>query len=138
MLSCFGDALRTAAPPLPAAGFALAVAPGQASIGLLILPAFILTTLWTASAGWAPSCSSSGSWAWLWNVNTTTLMQQRSPAELLGRVGAAFPTLAYPAPAHGRFLRPRGHRADTRAQAGRTCCCPAGRHHNSSWHPLIN
>nr|WP_208036546.1 MFS transporter [Streptomyces cyanogenus] len=30
----------------------------------------------------------------LWNVNSTTLMQQRAPAELLGRVGAAFRTLA--------------------------------------------
>ncbi|MEU1405194.1 MFS transporter [Streptomyces sp. NPDC005728] len=31
----------------------------------------------------------------VWNVNTTTLMQQRSPAALLGRVAAAFRTLAY-------------------------------------------
>ncbi|OXY99653.1 hypothetical protein BEK98_03145 [Streptomyces diastatochromogenes] len=30
----------------------------------------------------------------VWNVNTMTLMQQRSPAELLGRVGAALRTLA--------------------------------------------
>ncbi|MEU9914521.1 MFS transporter [Streptomyces sp. NPDC051001] len=30
----------------------------------------------------------------VWNVNTTTLMQQRSPAEMLGRVSAAFRTLA--------------------------------------------
>ncbi|MFJ9866561.1 MFS transporter [Streptomyces sp. NPDC101165] len=30
----------------------------------------------------------------VWNVNTTTLMQERSPAELLGRVAAAFRTLA--------------------------------------------
>ncbi|MEU6401923.1 MFS transporter [Streptomyces sp. NPDC046985] len=30
----------------------------------------------------------------VWNVNTTTLMQQRSPADLLGRVSAAFRTLA--------------------------------------------
>ena len=29
-----------------------------------------------------------------WNVNTTTLMQQRSPADALGRVSAAFRTLA--------------------------------------------
>ncbi|MET8245424.1 MFS transporter [Streptomyces sp. NPDC005202] len=30
----------------------------------------------------------------VWNVNTTTLMQQRSPAAMLGRVSAAFRTLA--------------------------------------------
>ncbi|MCL7423893.1 MFS transporter [Streptomyces sp. YS415] len=30
----------------------------------------------------------------VWNVNTTTLMQQRSPAPLLGRVSSAFRTLA--------------------------------------------
>ncbi|GGW85378.1 MFS transporter [Streptomyces lomondensis] len=30
----------------------------------------------------------------VWNVNTTTLMQQRSPAELLGRVSSAYRTLA--------------------------------------------
>ncbi|MFF5978258.1 MFS transporter [Streptomyces olindensis] len=30
----------------------------------------------------------------VWNVNTTTLIQQRSPAELLGRVSSAYRTLA--------------------------------------------
>ncbi|MEV6117925.1 MFS transporter [Streptomyces sp. NPDC052109] len=30
----------------------------------------------------------------LWNVNTTTLMQQRAPTDMLGRVGSAFRTLA--------------------------------------------
>ncbi|MFC4499259.1 MULTISPECIES: MFS transporter [Streptomyces] len=31
----------------------------------------------------------------VWNINTTTLMQQRSPADLLGRVSSAFRTLSY-------------------------------------------
>ncbi|MFC9683405.1 MFS transporter [Streptomyces sp. NPDC056948] len=31
----------------------------------------------------------------VWNVNTTTLMQERSPAGLLGRVSSAFRTLAF-------------------------------------------
>ncbi|MGW6738185.1 MFS transporter [Streptomyces sp. NPDC055013] len=31
----------------------------------------------------------------VWNVNTTTLMQQRSPVALLGRVASAFRTLAF-------------------------------------------
>ena len=30
----------------------------------------------------------------VWNVNTTTLMQSRSPAAMLGRVTSAFRTLA--------------------------------------------
>jgi predicted MFS family arabinose efflux permease len=30
----------------------------------------------------------------VWNINTTTLMQQRSPAGMLGRVSAAFRTLS--------------------------------------------
>ncbi|MFJ5306183.1 MFS transporter [Streptomyces sp. NPDC088350] len=35
-----------------------------------------------------------GSMSMLWNVNTTTLMQQRAPADMLGRVSSAFRTLA--------------------------------------------
>ncbi|WP_406128060.1 MFS transporter [Streptomyces sp. NBC_00989] len=35
-----------------------------------------------------------GSMSMLWNVNTTTLMQQRTPADMLGRVSSAFRTLA--------------------------------------------
>lgn len=35
-----------------------------------------------------------GGMSMLWNVNTTTLMQQRAPADMLGRVGSAFRTLA--------------------------------------------
>ncbi|MBP2053264.1 MFS family permease [Streptomyces griseochromogenes] len=35
-----------------------------------------------------------GSMGMLWNVNTTTLMQQRAPADMVGRVSSAFRTLA--------------------------------------------
>jgi len=35
-----------------------------------------------------------GSMGMVWNVSTRTLMQERSPAEMLGRVSAAFRTLA--------------------------------------------
>jgi predicted MFS family arabinose efflux permease len=35
-----------------------------------------------------------GGMSMLWNVNTTTLMQQRAPADMLGRLGSAFRTLA--------------------------------------------
>ncbi|MEV6543127.1 MFS transporter [Streptomyces sp. NPDC051665] len=35
-----------------------------------------------------------GCMSMLWNVNTTTLMQQRAPADMLGRVSSAFRTLA--------------------------------------------
>ncbi|MGW3136087.1 MFS transporter [Streptomyces sp. NPDC001139] len=31
----------------------------------------------------------------VWNVNTTTLMQERSPADMLGRISSAFRTLSY-------------------------------------------
>ena len=40
----------------------------------------------------------------VWNVNTTTLMQQRSPAELLGRVSSAFRTLAFAGEPLGALL----------------------------------
>ncbi|MFF4499041.1 MFS transporter [Streptomyces sp. NPDC001401] len=31
----------------------------------------------------------------VWNINTTTLMQERSPADMIGRVSSAFRTLSY-------------------------------------------
>lgn len=95
----------------------------------------------------------------VWNVNTMTLMQQRSPAELLGRVSSAFRTLAvagtpvgallggavaaawggeHPGAARGRLLRPVRHRADTRAPVGRTCCCAGRRRDDRPRQPLIN
>ncbi|MEV0485051.1 MFS transporter [Streptomyces sp. NPDC050508] len=40
----------------------------------------------------------------LWNVNTTTLMQQRAPADMLGRVSSAFRTLAVAVAPLGAFL----------------------------------
>ncbi|RII18481.1 enterobactin exporter EntS [Streptomyces sp. YIM 130001] len=40
----------------------------------------------------------------VWNVNQVTLMQERSPAEMLGRMSAAFRTLTIGAGALGAFL----------------------------------
>ncbi|MFI6351696.1 MFS transporter [Streptomyces sp. NPDC050743] len=62
---------------------------GAVQIGALVVMGSVrsLTALVAALAVF-------GCMGMLWNVNTTTLMQQRTPAGLLGRVSSAFRTLA--------------------------------------------
>ncbi|MFD8387753.1 MFS transporter [Streptomyces sp. NPDC059680] len=62
---------------------------GAVQIGALVVMGSVrsLTALVVALAVF-------GCMGMLWNVNTTTLMQQRTPAGLLGRVSSAFRTLA--------------------------------------------
>ncbi|MER6269937.1 hypothetical protein [Streptomyces sp900105755] len=101
------------------AAFALAVALGHASIPLLLLLAFALTTLQTLFANAATALlvagtvqTSSlllmgtvrhlgalvagmlllGAMNVVWNVDQVTLMQQRAPGSMTGRIAAAFRT----------------------------------------------
>ncbi|MBO4254346.1 MFS transporter [Streptomyces griseorubiginosus] len=62
---------------------------GLVQIGALVVMGAVrsLTALVTALAVF-------GFMGMVWNVNTTTLTQQRAPAEMLGRVSSAFRTLA--------------------------------------------
>lgn len=62
---------------------------GTVQIGALLLMGSVrsLTALVAALAVF-------GCMGMLWNVNTTTLMQRRAPADMLGRVSSAFRTLA--------------------------------------------
>ncbi|MEW1775695.1 hypothetical protein [Streptomyces sp. NPDC086777] len=88
------------------------------------------------------------------NVNQVTLMQQRAPGPVTGRIAAAlraFSTSGVPlggavvgacgltGPAAGRRPpRPGRHLVDTGAQAGRTCCCAVGRRDGRPCPRLIN
>jgi MFS family permease len=62
---------------------------GSAQIGALVVMGSVRSPV-ALAAGMAVF----GCMGMVWNVNTRTLMQERSPAEMLGRVSAAFRTLA--------------------------------------------
>jgi MFS family permease len=62
---------------------------GTAQIGALVVMGAVRSVVALAVA-----MALFGFMGMVWNVNTRTLMQERSPAELLGRVSAAFRTLA--------------------------------------------
>ncbi|MFE7841134.1 MFS transporter [Streptomyces sp. NPDC057474] len=55
-------------------------------------------------AALAVSLAVFGAMGMVWNVNTTTLMQQRAPAGMLGRVGSAFRTLGVAGAPPGALL----------------------------------
>ncbi|QIJ62037.1 MFS transporter [Streptomyces sp. JB150] len=62
---------------------------GTAQIGALVVIGSVRSVVAVVAAMAVFGCM-----GMVWNVNTTTLMQQRSPAGMLGRVGSAFRTLA--------------------------------------------
>ncbi|MCI3277230.1 MFS transporter [Streptomyces sp. 7R015] len=62
---------------------------GSVQIGALVVMGSVRSLAATVAA-----LAVFGFMGMVWNVNTTTLMQQRTPAELLGRVSSAFRTLA--------------------------------------------
>ncbi|MFE9437589.1 MFS transporter [Streptomyces sp. NPDC006602] len=62
---------------------------GTVQIGALVVMGSVRSTVALAAA-----MAVFGFMGMVWNVNTRTLMQERSPAELLGRVSSAFRTLA--------------------------------------------
>ncbi|MFC8345591.1 MFS transporter [Streptomyces sp. NPDC057280] len=61
---------------------------GSAQIGALVVMGTVRSLLALVAA-----MALFGLMGMVWNVNTTTLMQQRSPADMLGRVSSAFRTL---------------------------------------------
>ncbi|WP_328503656.1 MFS transporter [Streptomyces sp. NBC_00457] len=61
---------------------------GTVQIGALVVMGSVRSLV-----GLAAALAVFGFMGMVWNVNTTTLMQQRSPAELLGRVSSAFRTV---------------------------------------------
>ncbi|WP_328222751.1 MFS transporter [Streptomyces sp. NBC_00310] len=61
---------------------------GAAQIVALVVMGSV-RSLWAL----AVSLAVFGAMGMVWNVNTTTLMQRRAPADMLGRVGSAFRTL---------------------------------------------
>ncbi len=62
---------------------------GTAQIGALVVMGSVRSVVALGAA-----MAVFGFMGMVWNVNTRTLMQERSPAEMLGRVSAAFRTLA--------------------------------------------
>lgn len=62
---------------------------GSVQIGALVLMGAVRSLIATAAA-----LAVFGLMGMVWNVNTTTLMQQRAPADMLGRISSAFRTLA--------------------------------------------
>lgn len=62
---------------------------GSVQIGALVLMGGVRSLIAASSA-----LAVFGFMGMVWNVNTTTLMQQRAPAEMLGRISSAFRTLA--------------------------------------------
>ncbi|PAZ12999.1 MFS transporter [Streptomyces sp. SA15] len=62
---------------------------GTVQIGALVVMGSVRSPVALAVA-----MAAFGSMGMVWNVSTRTLMQERSPAEMLGRVSAAFRTLA--------------------------------------------
>ncbi|MBA2948302.1 MFS transporter [Streptomyces himalayensis] len=62
---------------------------GSAQIGALVVMGTVRSL-----AAVVVSLAVFGLMGMVWNVNTTTLMQQRAPAEMLGRISSAFRTLA--------------------------------------------
>ncbi|WP_374104694.1 MFS transporter [Streptomyces sp. GESEQ-4] len=61
---------------------------GTVQIGALVVMGSVRSLV-----GLAAALAVFGFMGMVWNVNTTTLMQERSPAELLGRVSSAFRTV---------------------------------------------
>jgi predicted MFS family arabinose efflux permease len=62
---------------------------GSVQIAALVLMGGVRSLIATAAA-----LAVFGFMGMVWNVNTTTLMQQRAPADMLGRISSAFRTLA--------------------------------------------
>ncbi|WP_128803383.1 MULTISPECIES: MFS transporter [unclassified Streptomyces] len=62
---------------------------GSVQISALVLMGAVRSLIATAAA-----LAVFGLMGMVWNVNTTTLMQQRAPADMLGRISSAFRTLA--------------------------------------------
>ncbi|MEV0741985.1 MFS transporter [Streptomyces sp. NPDC050549] len=62
--------------------------------GLVQIAALVVMGSVRSLAAVVAALAAFGFMGMLWNVNTTTLMQQRAPADMLGRVSSAFRTLA--------------------------------------------
>lgn len=62
--------------------------------GLVQIAALVVLGSVRSLAVTATALAAFGFMGMVWNVNTTTLMQQRAPSDMLGRVSSAFRTLA--------------------------------------------